>query len=139
MAAPRHPVKSVEPAVWLNMRAASLFMIPGYQHMQSTSAVDTRSPTKPADPLAIVFMLEQYLQHALRICPSAGQTINVMDLYCGAGGLSYIDQEDDNVEIITKWAVDFNKSMTSTFMANCPSVQVSCYCSSNSLIVRYLS
>ena len=52
------------------------------------------------------------------------QEIHALDLYCGMGGLSYVDKEEGNIEIHTKWAVDNTKSMAEAFRANYPSTHV---------------
>ncbi|KAK9786489.1 hypothetical protein WJX73_009011 [Symbiochloris irregularis] len=52
--------------------------------------------------------------------------IAALDLYAGMGGTSYIDQEDDDCKITTKWAVDINESATSTFACNFKHAQVRC-------------
>eukprot|EP00891_Asterochloris_glomerata_P003939 jgi/Astpho2/3939/fgenesh1_pg.00063_%23_13_t len=50
--------------------------------------------------------------------------IHALDLYCGAGGLSYIDKEEGDIKIHTKWAVDNTESMAEAFKANYPSTHV---------------
>ena len=55
------------------------------------------------------------------------QIIYVLDLYAGCGGMSHIDQSNGEVEIVTRWAVDMNSSMTASFMANWPQAKVP-YC-----------
>ena len=57
-------------------------------------------------------------------CSDRAQVVNVLDLYAGAGGTSYIDQESDRVIIQTKWAIDFSASACATFAANFPGAQV---------------
>jgi site-specific DNA-cytosine methylase len=54
------------------------------------------------------------------------QEIAALDLYCGCGGLSFIDgvYAEDGVEIQTKWAVDYNESCCYSFLANYPDAQV---------------
>jgi site-specific DNA-cytosine methylase len=54
------------------------------------------------------------------------QEIAALDLYCGCGGLSFIDgvYAEDGVEIQTKWAVDYNESCCASFQANYPEAQV---------------
>lgn len=55
------------------------------------------------------------------------QQVTALDLYCGCGGLSFIDgsYDDEGVEITTKWAVDFNESCCLSFRANYPDAQAS--------------
>ena len=59
------------------------------------------------------------------------QEVAALDLYCGCGGLSFIDgvYTADGVEIQTKWAVDYNESCCASFQANYPKAQArqSCY------------
>ena len=54
------------------------------------------------------------------------QEIAALDLYCGCGGLSFIDgvHTDDGVEIKTKWVVDYNESCCASFQTNYPEAQV---------------
>ncbi len=47
-----------------------------------------------------------------------------MELYCGCGGLSFIDRKTEEVEINTKWAVDYCRSMCAAFKSNYPRTQV---------------
>lgn len=55
------------------------------------------------------------------------QKLTALDLYCGCGGLSFLDgvYGDDNVAINTKWAVDFDQSCCYSFQANYPQAQAS--------------
>ena len=62
----------------------------------------------------------------LRVTHAHSQEIHALDLYCGAGGLSYIDKEEDDIKIHTKWAVDNTESMAEAFKANYPSTHVNC-------------
>jgi len=55
------------------------------------------------------------------------QQINVVELYCGSGGLSFVDRRTDEVNIETKWAVDMESSMVATFTANYPYSKACCY------------
>ena len=66
------------------------------------------------------------------------QEIAALDLYCGCGGLSFIDgvYREDGVEIQTRWAVDYNESCVASFRANYPNAQVrvgavQCYAATN--------
>lgn len=43
-----------------------------------------------------------------------------LDLFCGCGGLSFIDGEDDSCVIKTMWAVDIVKDMLASFSCNFP-------------------
>ena len=47
----------------------------------------------------------------------------MLELYCGAGGLSFIDRTTDAVDIETCWAVDLNEHMCAAFRANYPDAQ----------------
>lgn len=49
----------------------------------------------------------------------------MLELYCGCGGLSFIDRRTDDVIIETKWAVDYEASMCAAFKANYPQAFVS--------------
>ena len=51
------------------------------------------------------------------------QKLKVLELYCGAGGLSFIDHTTDSVDIETCWAVDLNEHMCDAFRANYPDAQ----------------
>ena len=64
--------------------------------------------------------------YVLRVTHAHLQEIDALDLYCGMGGLSYIDKEEGNIKIHTKWAVDNTKSMAEAFKANYPSTHVNC-------------
>ncbi|BDA50272.1 probable DNA (cytosine-5)-methyltransferase 3 [Coccomyxa sp. Obi] len=50
--------------------------------------------------------------------------LNVVELYCGCGGLSFIDRKNEDVHIETKWAVDMEPSMCAAFQANYPEAKV---------------
>lgn len=52
------------------------------------------------------------------------QKLNIVELYCGCGGLSFVDRKNKDVHIETKWAVDFEPSMCAAFKANYPNAQV---------------
>lgn len=52
------------------------------------------------------------------------QELNVVELYCGCGGLSFIDRQNEEVHIETKWAVDMEPSMCAAFQANYPKAKV---------------
>ena len=54
---------------------------------------------------------------------AAAQKLKVLELYCGAGGLSFIDRATDSVDIETCWAVDLNEQMCDAFRANYPDAQ----------------
>ena len=53
------------------------------------------------------------------------QVVRTLELYCGCGGLSFADRHTKEVIIETKWAVDYERSMTDTFQANYPYAHVS--------------
>ena len=63
----------------------------------------------------------------LRVTHAYMQEIHALDLYCGMGGLSYIDKEEGNIKIHTKWAVDNTLSMAEAFKANYPFTHVNCW------------
>lgn len=50
--------------------------------------------------------------------PPSPQVINVLDLCCGAGGLSFMAQQDASVRIVSRWAVDKLRSAILTIKAN---------------------
>lgn len=52
------------------------------------------------------------------------QKMNIVELYCGCGGLSFVDRKSEDVHIETKWAVDIEPSMCAAFKANYPKAQV---------------
>lgn len=52
------------------------------------------------------------------------QKLNVVELYCGCGGLSFVDRREKGVHIETKWAVDMEPSMCAAFQANYPNATV---------------
>ena len=52
------------------------------------------------------------------------QKINIVELYCGCGGLSFVDRKTEDVHIETKWAVDMEPSMCAAFKAKYPKAQV---------------
>ncbi len=53
------------------------------------------------------------------------QVLLVVELFCGEGGLSYLDEgSSDRVSIQTRWAVDHDGDACATFQANHPGVQV---------------
>lgn len=55
-----------------------------------------------------------------------GQVLNCLDLYCGAGGLAFLEEGGgDEVDIVPRWAVDYNPSACFSFQANYPKSQVS--------------
>ncbi|KAK9823255.1 hypothetical protein WJX72_001381 [[Myrmecia] bisecta] len=49
-----------------------------------------------------------------------------LDLYAGCGGLSFLDQETDEVTIVTVCAVDMEPSMVASFEANYPEAHAHC-------------
>ena len=54
-----------------------------------------------------------------------GQVLNCLDLYCGAGGLAFLEEGGgDEVDIVPRWAVDYNPSACFSFQANYPESQV---------------
>lgn len=55
----------------------------------------------------------------------AVQKINAVDLYCGCGGMSFVDQKGEQVHIQTRWAVDSVKAMCCSFQVNYPDATVS--------------
>lgn len=52
------------------------------------------------------------------------QTLKAVDLYCGGGGMSFVDQHSSQACIETHWAVDSHKAMCSSFAVNYPSAKV---------------
>ncbi|KAK9837167.1 hypothetical protein WJX81_007719 [Elliptochloris bilobata] len=48
----------------------------------------------------------------------AAQQLGVLELYCGAGGLAFMDCRTDSMEIKTRWGVDLNVNMCDAFRAN---------------------
>ena len=61
------------------------------------------------------------------------QMLSVLDLYCGCGGLSFIEQHTEDVVVETRWAVDHVPSMCETYGINYPSAKVGaprkhCHC-----------
>jgi hypothetical protein len=52
------------------------------------------------------------------------QKMDVLELYCGCGGLSFIDRRNKDVHIETKWAVDYSPSMCAAFKSNYPDAKV---------------
>ncbi|KAL0040722.1 hypothetical protein WJX79_003028 [Trebouxia sp. C0005] len=59
---------------------------------------------------------------------SAGlpRKLQAVDLYCGCGGMSFIDQKTDKVQIKTQWAVDSVQAMCQSFQVNYPDATVRC-------------
>lgn len=53
------------------------------------------------------------------------QVMAAVDLYCGCGGLSFVDTKTDQVHIKTQWAVDNEESACCSFRANYPDAAVS--------------
>ena len=53
------------------------------------------------------------------------QKLQAVDLYCGCGGMSFIDQKTDKVHIKTQWAVDSVEAMCQSFQVNYPDATVS--------------
>ena len=54
-----------------------------------------------------------------------GQVLKCLDLYCGAGGLAFLeDGSNETVTIQSKWAVDYDPSACFSFQANYPDAQV---------------
>lgn len=54
------------------------------------------------------------------------RTLHVLDLFCGAGGLSFICQKNDNITIESRWAVDIEASAAASYAVNHP--QARSYC-----------
>ncbi len=52
------------------------------------------------------------------------QKLQAVDLYCGCGGMSFIDQKTDKVQIKTQWAVDSVEAMCQSFQVNYPDATV---------------
>lgn len=52
------------------------------------------------------------------------RVLNVLDLYAGCGGLSFLAQEVDGVKIVSRWAVDFSKDASMSFKVNHPHAAV---------------
>ena len=52
--------------------------------------------------------------------------LNVLDLFCGCGGLSFLDQRRMGVEIKTTHAVDMDVDALRTYQTNHPDVIVRC-------------
>jgi len=52
------------------------------------------------------------------------QKLQAVDLYCGCGGTSFIDQKTDKVQIKTQWAVDSVEAMCQSFQVNYPDATV---------------
>lgn len=50
--------------------------------------------------------------------------INVLEVYAGAGGTSFIANKDDDVSITTRWAVDLFDDAVVTFATNHPETSV---------------
>ena len=46
-----------------------------------------------------------------------------LDLYCGAGGLSFMDGKDHDAEVHTQWAVDIDPMAIQTFGVNNPKTE----------------
>ncbi|DBA74077.1 TPA: hypothetical protein ACH3X1_010890 [Trebouxia sp. C0004] len=59
---------------------------------------------------------------------SAGlpRKLQAVDLYCGCGGMSFIDQKTEKVQIKTQWAVDSVQAMCHSFQVNYPDATVRC-------------
>jgi site-specific DNA-cytosine methylase len=53
------------------------------------------------------------------------QRLYVLELFAGAGGLSYICQRGDKVTIMHGWANDINNSAAATYTCNHPEAFVS--------------
>eukprot|EP00884_Botryococcus_braunii_P007824 jgi/Botrbrau1/17042/Bobra.49_2s0098.1 len=64
-----------------------------------------------------------------------GRVLRVLDLYCGCGGMSFLDQQQEvvrgpngkeapGIRIKTCWAVDYMPSMCDTFAVNYPDAKV---------------
>lgn len=53
------------------------------------------------------------------------QKLEAVDLYCGCGGMSFVDHKTKQVQIQTRWAVDSAKAMCLSFEANYPDAKVS--------------
>ncbi len=53
------------------------------------------------------------------------QKLQAVDLYCGCGGMSFIDQKTDKVHVQTQWAVDSVEAMCQSFQVNYPDATVS--------------
>ena len=58
-------------------------------------------------------------------CVLVLQHINVLDIFAGAGGLSFLAQDEPGVAIRAKWAVDINASAVETYRVNHPEAHVS--------------
>ena len=80
-------------------------------------------------PSHVVQLKELCLQQLAAAPPGlqtyAVQVVWTLELYCGCGGLSFADRHTKEVIIKTKWAVDYEASMTDTFQANYPYAHVS--------------
>lgn len=55
------------------------------------------------------------------------RVLNAVDLYCGCGGMSFVDHKTDRVHINTHWAVDNEESACCSFRVNYPDAAVSCH------------
>lgn len=76
--------------------------------------------TVPADHAERVFAL-----HNGKMLEAGNRRqINVLEVYAGAGGTSFIANEDDDVSITTRWAVDLFDDAVVTFATNHPETSV---------------
>jgi len=53
------------------------------------------------------------------------QDLYMMELFCGAGGLSFLAQSDEKTKISIGWANDLNPSAAAAYTANHPNAMVS--------------
>lgn len=52
------------------------------------------------------------------------QDMNVLDIFAGAGGLSFLCGREHNASLKAKWAVDFNASACASYQVNHPDAVV---------------
>ena len=60
--------------------------------------------------------------------PLLVQVLKAVDLYCGCGGMSFMDHRSEEVHIETQWAVDSQLAMCCSFEVNYPSTKVTSLC-----------
>lgn len=81
-----------------------------------------------------IYSVHVRLQYAARVFADipvvlAGlQVLRKLELFCGGGGLSYMAQSGQGVQITGCWANDINASACSTYICNRPHVFVSSGC-----------
>lgn len=60
----------------------------------------------------------------LLLMPLVLQDLWMMELFCGAGGLSFLAQSDDKTKISIGWANDLNPSAATAYTTNHPNAMV---------------